>query len=398
MYDRATGFFAINSAASGLNKSFTIENPAVYAVVFYLNYNSQLGAKVAFTNVMLNTGDSALPYEPYTGGKPSPCPDYPQELVASEGTVTTRGNLVDIPDLITKMYYVDMKQYIQWYVGLPVGTTITVSADYYAPYDASGEVSSWRIKLKNAGTIELFNLFSGTPSRKSYTHTKTIDFTMGDVEFSYWYLGYSQNHTLERWAKNITVNIGNKDLGYTKYRPPTSINLPVLRAIPDNNEGWLAQDTLTPVPHMPGWYDLKRQVGEAVLDGTETAHIYANYFYLTITGNPPKNDFTGFCTHGKYGTYVKGAFGVPANGLSVVYTPDGDYALTAEGLSAYKAWVAEQYAAGNPVTLWYQLKEPTTERIYLGNLKSYPKYTTLQLNGDFPPEVSAAMKIQEGTK
>lgn len=29
---------------------------------------------------MLNDGDIALPYEPYTGGKPSPSPDYPQEI------------------------------------------------------------------------------------------------------------------------------------------------------------------------------------------------------------------------------------------------------------------------------------------------------------------------------
>lgn len=32
------------------------------------------------TNIMLNDGDIALPYEPYTGGKPSPSPDYPQEI------------------------------------------------------------------------------------------------------------------------------------------------------------------------------------------------------------------------------------------------------------------------------------------------------------------------------
>lgn len=31
-------------------------------------------------NIMLNDGDIALPYEPYTGGKPSPSPDYPQEI------------------------------------------------------------------------------------------------------------------------------------------------------------------------------------------------------------------------------------------------------------------------------------------------------------------------------
>ena len=31
---------------------------------------------------MLNTGDTALPWEPYTGGAPSPSTDYPQEIVS----------------------------------------------------------------------------------------------------------------------------------------------------------------------------------------------------------------------------------------------------------------------------------------------------------------------------
>lgn len=32
---------------------------------------------------MFNRGDTALPWEPYTGGKPSPSPDYPQEIVSA---------------------------------------------------------------------------------------------------------------------------------------------------------------------------------------------------------------------------------------------------------------------------------------------------------------------------
>lgn len=38
------------------------------------------------TTPMINVGSSALPYEPYTGGKPSPSPEYPQGIVsAGEG-------------------------------------------------------------------------------------------------------------------------------------------------------------------------------------------------------------------------------------------------------------------------------------------------------------------------
>ena len=44
--------------------------------------------------VMLNTGSTALPWEPYTGGKSSPSPDYPQTII-STGTVTTGAQLLD---------------------------------------------------------------------------------------------------------------------------------------------------------------------------------------------------------------------------------------------------------------------------------------------------------------
>ena len=41
--------------------------------------------------VMLNAGDSALPWEPYTGGKPSPSPDYPQEIQSTKSEVVVHG-------------------------------------------------------------------------------------------------------------------------------------------------------------------------------------------------------------------------------------------------------------------------------------------------------------------
>ena len=53
-------------------------------------------------NVMVNAGDTLKPWEPYTGGKPSPSPEYPQEIVsAGEGgsvEVDVRGkNLLPFP-------------------------------------------------------------------------------------------------------------------------------------------------------------------------------------------------------------------------------------------------------------------------------------------------------------
>ena len=51
---------------------------------------------------VLNSGSTALPWEPYTGGKPSPSPDYPQEINipgsgGSIGIETTGAQLINYP-------------------------------------------------------------------------------------------------------------------------------------------------------------------------------------------------------------------------------------------------------------------------------------------------------------
>ena len=45
---------------------------------------------------MLNTGTSTLPWEPYTGGQPSPSPDYPQEIVSAGMKWSTGAQLYDM--------------------------------------------------------------------------------------------------------------------------------------------------------------------------------------------------------------------------------------------------------------------------------------------------------------
>ncbi len=43
-------------------------------------FGNKSGANCYIKNFMINKGESVKPYEPYTGGKPSPSPEYPQEI------------------------------------------------------------------------------------------------------------------------------------------------------------------------------------------------------------------------------------------------------------------------------------------------------------------------------
>ncbi|MBR9936015.1 hypothetical protein KE513_00465 [Oscillospiraceae bacterium Marseille-Q3528] len=68
-----------------MNNGFTLDEDAdtidVYMVFSVLPNNKQ-EFNLTFTS-MLNAGETPLPWEPYTGGKPSPSPDYPQEIVSA---------------------------------------------------------------------------------------------------------------------------------------------------------------------------------------------------------------------------------------------------------------------------------------------------------------------------
>lgn len=60
---------------------FTLLKPATFAVIYSGNsFNESQGVTTTYTNLMIYEGTSDKPYEPYTGGIPSPSPDYPSEI------------------------------------------------------------------------------------------------------------------------------------------------------------------------------------------------------------------------------------------------------------------------------------------------------------------------------
>lgn len=67
--------------ATTAKNTLEVPSDAVYIRVSYRKFIDVI--------LMLNVGDLLLPYEPYTGGKPSPSPEYPQEIVTAgeSGTI-----------------------------------------------------------------------------------------------------------------------------------------------------------------------------------------------------------------------------------------------------------------------------------------------------------------------
>ena len=80
------------------------ENTKSIGITFFKNQNVET-TESEIQDFMLNAGSTALPFEPYTGGNPSPSPEYPQEIhsAGDEGEIdvgVTGANILN-PDWLS---------------------------------------------------------------------------------------------------------------------------------------------------------------------------------------------------------------------------------------------------------------------------------------------------------
>lgn len=136
------GFYDLNKTfILGLTQYNTVfETPQNAAYIrFTVNYNNNNPDFAR--NVIFAKSTVTLPFEPYTGGKPSPSPDYPQEIVSVGQKLSTGKNLINADE-----YYSQFKQSDGTYKGentvinkiaIPlahfVGKKIVISANIDCP-------------------------------------------------------------------------------------------------------------------------------------------------------------------------------------------------------------------------------------------------------------------------
>ena len=87
-----------NSDIKVTEKSFTTTDKPFYFNLFCGKWSTE-NIRIALTellqNIMLVEGSVAKPWEPYTGGKPSPSPEYPQEIVNAGDNGTLKVKVTD---------------------------------------------------------------------------------------------------------------------------------------------------------------------------------------------------------------------------------------------------------------------------------------------------------------
>jgi hypothetical protein len=168
----------------------------------------------------------------------------------------------------------------------------------------------------------------------------------------------------------------------------------ILRSLPDGTCD--TYDALTGA--------VTRNVGVKVFDGTESGwaksgdYTTVTRFYYSLPGAYGDNAVNS-CLSSHFKSYAYNSIPMEDNSIAVNYSPriylkiantitgilstdDGTTRVT-----KLKAWLAAEYAAGTPVTVFYKLAEPVIESVDPIALPTYPRYTTLNCSEQMTAKV-----------
>lgn len=172
--------------------------------------------------------------------------------------------------------------------------------------------------------------------------------------FVYFYNSTADVDTVETLVNSIMINTGLPALPYDKF----GYKIPISSA-----------STTTPV--YLGEVETTRWIKKLVLTGQESGFVsidITNHIHSIrgiFNSEPELMQVGGVCTHYKYNNAVSSLATNMQNGDFVLNKIVNDYSFTIEDNSFntaddFKSYLAQQYAAGTPVTVWYVLANEET--------------------------------------
>lgn len=225
--------FSDGSSKNCANGSFEV-TPDTKSVSILIQYESATIRSVNYTIYpMLNKGETALPFEPYTGGKPSPSPEYPQEIVnvGESGSINVEvggGNLFKILQHSAGYYTGEPGSPVRkntntgysWEAELLVlpGTELTLSV-------ITSIMSRFRCYVIDDNGIILLKHEDSSANSVDYTHTFVVPDRGAKMYLSVMEVSAPEGTT-------IMLNSGKAALPYEPYRDPQLLTLQTPNGLP----------------------------------------------------------------------------------------------------------------------------------------------------------------------
>ncbi len=396
-----------NSTIKSSNGKFTVTEGIAYARLRFVSKTGAEGtvtpSEVAALKPMLNAGDTALPWEPYTGGKPSPSVEYPQEVKVT----ATGGNLFNASKIKTMSAW---------------GATVTNNGDGSITVSGSGVLTDYinqailftrdqTLTILGAGNYCMsgkktypyfyFTLYDTVEKKVVFeintkaTPSKEITQKLINNENVVLRIGFygEANTQIIPGVVCPMVNAGDSALPWAPYQS-TSATITLtepLRGIGEYRDRIMCRD---------GVWGIERWITKLTLDGSEDWVIYGNSSYISFYTQSvclpvSMNKREGLCEQLRVmtiGGKNLNTIWLGANN-KVVYAIDNQFyndTLEDKGLANWKAHLAE-----SPLEIITYLDAPTWEPLpaatqqALNALTTYAGTTHLTITAGGPaPEVT----------
>lgn len=365
-----------NGVYSGRSRTFPSKDG--YMTIAYRN-DSNTNKLITFNKYwyMLNAGDTAKPYEPFTGGKPSPSPDYPQEIKtnAENGEINANvitGNLFPIDKF--KKYEINNSAKQTTLNGDRIsftgkGTTGKEDMVFFLNKEAdklSLPPGKYTLSFKSnkpyggtngENTVEMYLIVekkSGTVYQSTGNAGKrTVDIEDGDKM----YFRFDINNSMSAEFYDIMFNLGDTPLPYEPYAEQSlAIQTPDgLPGIPVTSGGNYTDSTgrqwvCDEICEQNGVIGVKRNVINYKITGNEYAQLDNPTTIGMRVEKIAKYPYAGFCNYAK----MEGATTTVSVGISGNWVQIKNFGFNT--VAGFKEWVKN-----NDVYLMYTLKEPTFE-------------------------------------
>ena len=243
--------FSDGSSKNCANGSFEV-TPDTKSVSILIQYESATIQSVNYTIYpMLNKGETALPFEPYTGGKPSPSPEYPQGIVsAGEGgsiTVEVGGKNLLTGRLYFTNYSIDIPHvYNEDEVTLPytppretygIGYVVPCKPGVQYTFSVTNPNKNWRLAIAEYENFEQAKSFLNKIGHQYVTEKSSIKYTaVGNGVLvcaiaGKWTDGKTTIHECTE-SELLQLEIGSEATTYEPPRIPQSLTLQTPNGLP----------------------------------------------------------------------------------------------------------------------------------------------------------------------
>lgn len=350
-------------SGGGTGGTFNTGDNSQVDILFYSGYGSSSSSSSTYNDVMLCEGTSAKPYEPYTGGAPSPNPDYAQEMQA-----------VEISNLYStgKNYFnkdeIDEEHNHYTTNGTPTDTGVTLTGNWYIAYKVNvPKNTDMYISYEKSGSgtnrCSIFNssLFSDLTRFADFTNLSGGTFNTGNNDLIYilFYSGLGTSNTST--YSNIMLNIGSIAEPYTPYTGADTVTLSeplILRALPNGVADSYEDGVIT------------RRVGVMEFDGSadenwkiqQTSNPNVASFYIDVSNNKSLGYTSMLCD--KLTPNVSGLNNTSNVNVCSFNSTNGSTLImdvANEIVTIVDDW--RTYLQSNPITVWYEPATPTTEAL-----------------------------------